>query len=44
MDAWDAEQVDRVFQGLLIHEDRIKRMLKQAEQKGPKRHGHPPAI
>jgi hypothetical protein len=37
MDAWDREDVDRVFTGLEIHQARVKRALKEAEQHAPKR-------
>ena len=40
MNAWDAEDVDKVFTGLSIHQERIKRALKEAEQKAPKDHGN----
>lgn len=40
MDAWDAEDVDRVFAGLAIHQERIKRALKEVEQPTPNSHAN----
>lgn len=42
MDAWDREDVDRVFTGLAIHQARVKRALNEAESNKPNTmsHGH----